>query len=52
MKVDEAAVRSPFSEHPLNAVVGERVAQSQPGLEIVARTDIVAGEDVRTSETT
>lgn len=46
MKVDESAVRGPFPEYALSAVISERVAQTQPLFQIVASTDVVAREDV------
>src|SRR3954447_13922347 len=52
MKVDEAAVRGPFLEYSLTAVIGEWVAQVQPPFEIVACANVVARENVRPPQAT
>ena len=49
MEVDQSAVGAPGGEDPTNPVVVQGAGQAEPAKEVVARPNVVAGEDVQSA---
>ena len=50
VKIDESGVGPPAREGTMHALVVERLPETEPALQAIAGTHIIAGEDVQTSE--